>query len=140
MTSSFRRSIARRMVAACAFVFSLAALAAPAVRADDGPTPPPPPPPMSPAPVIGAQPTGPAPADAGAAAQPDAPRFTRDQLVELVGPVALYPDAVLSSLLPATTFPLDVVAAARWIRENRDQTPTQDVLQGWDPSVQSLVQ
>jgi hypothetical protein len=70
-----------------------------------------------------------------------APRFTRAQLVDLVGPVALYPDPVLASLLPATAFPLDVVAAARWLRENgADATPSPEQLEAWDPSVAGLVQ
>src|SRR5688572_19979945 len=56
------------------------------------PPPPPPPPPAEPAP----SPTLPA--------QPPE-QLSKDELRELVAPIALYPDVVLGSLLPATTFP-----------------------------------
>ena len=43
--------------------------------------------------------------------------YSAEELADIVGPIALYPDVVLSSVLPASTFPTDVVQGARWIRE-----------------------
>ena len=41
--------------------------------------------------------------------------LSADQLGELVGPIALYPDSLIASLLPASTEPMDVIQAARWV-------------------------
>ena len=67
---------------------------------------------------------------------------TAAQLEQLVAPIALYPDALLSQILMASTYPLEVVAAARWSQANL--TVTGDALQTamgqqpWDPSVKAL--
>src|SRR5689334_20641686 len=37
-----------------------------------------------------------------------------DELQQLVAPIALYPDALLAQVLTASTYPDDVIAAARW--------------------------
>lgn len=60
-----------------------------------------------------------------------------DDLENLAGPVALYPDAVLAQLLTAATYPLDVVSAAQWLDagNNPDNADSQD----WDDSVKGLV-
>jgi len=42
------------------------------------------------------------------------PAYTAEQLDQLVGSIALYPDPLIAQLLPASTYPLDVVRAARW--------------------------
>src|SRR5579864_1026560 len=56
------------------------------------------------------------------AAQPAAPAplLSPDQLDTLVAPVALYPDALLSQLLVACTYPLEVVDAGQWLQRNRN--------------------
>jgi uncharacterized membrane protein YgcG len=68
--------------------------------------------------------------------------LTADQLDALFGPVALFPDAVLSRLLVAVTFPLDVVKAGRFIEQSADlpdtERATQAQAQPWDASVQEL--
>ena len=51
-------------------------------------------------------------------AQNEAPPRTAAQLEQLVAPIALYPDALLSQVLMASTYPLEVVAAARWVQAN----------------------
>ncbi len=51
-------------------------------------------------------------------APPAAPAFTRQKLEQLAAPVALYPDSLLTNLLMASTYPLDIVQAARWRRAN----------------------
>src|SRR5690606_6173300 len=57
--------------------------------------------------------------------------------------IALYPDALLSQVLIAATYPLEIVEAARWSRQNPQLSGEEAVAavaeQGWDPSVTSLV-
>ncbi|MGD0499667.1 MAG: DUF3300 domain-containing protein [Bryobacteraceae bacterium] len=66
-----------------------------------------------------------------------------DQLDDLVAPVALYPDPLLSQVLVASTYPLEVVQAYQWMQKNPGlQGPalTQAAQQqSWDASVQALV-
>jgi hypothetical protein len=64
--------------------------------------------------------------------QPLAP----DQLDNLTAPVALYPDALLSEILVAATYPLDVVQASQWIAAGND--PAAIGSQPWDASVKGL--
>jgi hypothetical protein len=65
------------------------------------------------------------------------------ELDRLLAPVALYPDALLSQVLMAATYPLDVVEAARWAREHRglrgDEAVGTAHDKDWDPSVKSLL-
>ena len=80
--------------------------------------------------------------------QPGAPSaqgqiLTPDQISNLVAPIALYPDNLLSQVLAASTYPLEVVEAAQWLQQNRNLTGQQliDVArqQNWDPSIQAMV-
>ena len=77
------------------------------------------------------------------AAPPPAPALTPEELDTLTAPVALYPDALLSQVLMASTYPLEVVEAQRFVQSNSNLTG--DALanalnqQSWDPSVKSLV-
>ncbi|MCB5227070.1 DUF3300 domain-containing protein [Alishewanella sp. 16-MA] len=61
---------------------------------------------------------------------------------QMLAPVALYPDSVLTHVLIAATYPLEVVQAARWLEQNPNLTAEMAVeaasLQDWDPSVQAL--
>jgi len=61
----------------------------------------------------------------------------------MLAPVALYPDALLSQILMAATYPVEVVQAARWSRANAHLTGEDAVRavepMDWDPSVKSLV-
>lgn len=70
-------------------------------------------------------------------------RFAEAELDQMLAPVALYPDALLSQVLMAATYPLDVVEAARWTRAHPglqgDEAVTRVTDEPWDPSVQSLV-
>ena len=76
-----------------------------------------------------------------ATAQP----FNTEQLDALVASIALYPDDLLTQLLMASTFPLEVVAAARWVEDPAHKSLSGDALakaleaEPWDPSVKSLV-
>ena len=66
-----------------------------------------------------------------------------EQLDALVAPIALYPDNLLSLVLMASTYPLEVVQADRWAKENKalkgDQLKAAADKQSWDDSVKSLV-
>ena len=76
-------------------------------------------------------------------ATPAAPVFSAPQLDDLVAPVALYPDPLLSQLLVACTYPLEVVEAEQWLQHNKSLTGANLMnaakQQNWDPSVQALV-
>lgn len=65
------------------------------------------------------------------------------QLESLVSPIALYPDALLSQMLLAATYPLEVAEATLWLRNHATLSgqALQDALQGqsWSVSVKSLV-
>jgi len=73
------------------------------------------------------------------AQQPSSP----ERLDQLTAQIALYPDALLSQVLMASTYPDDVTAAAKWSREHPDAKGDAAVQQvegfAWDPSVASLV-
>lgn len=78
-----------------------------------------------------------------AAAQETPPAFTQAQIDQLVAPIALYPDTLLSQVLMAATYPADVAAAAKWVKAHPDQKGDQAVRaaenESWDPSVKALV-
>jgi hypothetical protein len=69
--------------------------------------------------------------------------FSQPELEQLLAPVALYPDALLSQVLMASTYPLDIVEAARWSRAHPglqgDEAVAQAANEDWDPSVKSLL-
>ena len=71
------------------------------------------------------------------------PAFTQQELDQMLAPIALYPDSLLSQILMASTYPLEVVEAARWSKANlnlKGDQAVQAVAQNtWDPSVKSLV-
>src|SRR5438034_1789825 len=77
------------------------------------------------------------------APMPPKPVFTQQQLDQMLAPVALYPDSLLSQILMASTYPLEIVEAARWSKANPNLTGDDAVKaaeqNGWDPSVTSLV-
>ena len=66
-----------------------------------------------------------------------APRLPQEALNQLLAPIALYPDALVAVILPASTVPSDVVLATRFISSNGD--PAQVANQPWDDSVKSLI-
>lgn len=43
-----------------------------------------------------------------------------EELDQLVAPIALYPDTLLSQALIASTYPLEVVEAERWAKQNKN--------------------
>jgi hypothetical protein len=77
-------------------------------------------------------------------ASPATAPLTPGQLDQLTAPIALYPDTLVGEVLMASTYPLEVVQADRWLREPGNAALTGDPLaaalvqQPWDPSVKSL--
>jgi hypothetical protein len=69
--------------------------------------------------------------------------FKPEEIEALVAPIALYPDSVLSQVLMASTYPLEIVYAARWVKANPkikgDDAVKAVENQPWDVSVKSLV-
>jgi hypothetical protein len=78
-----------------------------------------------------------------ARAQDQASPFKPEEIEALVAPIALYPDDLLSQVLMASTYPLEVVQAARWVKANPNVKGEAAVKavenQSWDVSVKSLV-
>src|SRR5438876_3098651 len=77
--------------------------------------------------------------------QAPAPRHaaaTQQELDQMLAPIALYPDSLLSQIFMASTCPLEVVEAARWSRANpglKGEEAVNAVEQkDWDASVKSL--
>jgi hypothetical protein len=70
------------------------------------------------------------------------PAFKVEELEQLAAPIALYPDALVAQILMASTYPLEVVEAARWSKANPGikEKALEDAMQQqkWDPSVKSL--
>ncbi|HYI91962.1 MAG TPA: DUF3300 domain-containing protein [Bryobacteraceae bacterium] len=82
-------------------------------------------------------------AQAGAATGDTAVKLTADQLDSLVAPIALYPDPLLSQVLVASTYPLEIVQASQWMERNKGKKAEELVeaakKEDWDPSIQAMV-
>lgn len=69
--------------------------------------------------------------------------FSQAELDAMLAPIALYPDTVLSHVLIASTYPLEIIKANRWVEEHpgysaeRALDEVEDM--DWDPSVKALV-
>ena len=127
------------MTAFCALAGAAAAQDMPPLAQSDAPAPQA----AAPAQQAAADPqaTAPAPGPATPAAHP----LNKGQLEQIVAPIALYPDPLLSQVLMASTYPLEIVEAERWIREPANRGLKGDALtaalkeQNWDPSVKALI-
>jgi hypothetical protein len=69
--------------------------------------------------------------------------FSQAQLDQMMAPIALYPDALLSQVLMASTYPAEVSDAAKWSKAHPKETGDAAVKavqsESWDASVKSLV-
>lgn len=71
-------------------------------------------------------------------------KIPADQLDALVAPIALYPDNLLSQVLVASTYPLEIIQLQQWLEKNKDLAKDQKKLaekvktQPWDPSIQAM--
>jgi hypothetical protein len=79
--------------------------------------------------------------DAASQQAPDG-KYSRDELAQMLAPVALYPDSLLSQVLMASTYPLEIVEADRWVKKNPGLSgdSLDKALQDktWDVSTKSL--
>lgn len=68
--------------------------------------------------------------------------FTHEELAQMLAPIALYPDSLLSQVLMASTYPIEVIEADRWLKKNKrlkdDRLDDALINKEWDPSVKSL--
>ena len=98
---------------------------------------------MAAPPSILAQSTGETQSTGGTQSAEESKAFKQEELDQILAPIALYPDELLSQVLMASTYPLEVVQAERWAKQNK--TLKGDALaqalekQDWDPSVKSMV-
>ena len=73
---------------------------------------------------------------------PQAAQQSPEQLQQLVAPIALYPDSMIAQILPAATYPDQILEAAKFLDQNRalqgQQLAQQVDSQPWDPSVKAL--
>ena len=72
-----------------------------------------------------------------------APAVKQEELEQILAPIALHPDPLISQILMASTYPLEVVQADRWAKQNAslkgDALTKALEAQDWDPSIKSLV-
>ena len=68
--------------------------------------------------------------------------YSREELAQMLAPIALYPDALLAQVLMASTYPIEVIEADRWVRMHPElQGEALDAVlldKNWDPSVKAI--
>src|SRR5256885_1588440 len=78
----------------------------------------------------------------GSPMEQDAPKIPNDKLDSLVAPIALYPAPLLSQVLVASTYPLEIIQLQQWLQQNKtlDQKALVAAVskQPWDPSIQAM--
>ena len=74
---------------------------------------------------------------------PETIEYSQAELEQMLAPIALYPDSVLTHILIAATYPLEVIEAERWVANNPDLSNDKLMDKGeqmeWDPSVVALL-
>jgi len=72
----------------------------------------------------------------------EVPKIPNDQLDSLVAPIALYPDPLLTQVLVASTYPLEIIQLQQWMAQHKDlkDQALADAVQNqdWDPSIQAM--
>jgi hypothetical protein len=75
--------------------------------------------------------------------QTDEQPFTEAELAQMLAPIALYPDSLLTHILIASTYPIEIVEAHRWLKKNEELNAEQAAQSvkdfDWDASVKALV-
>lgn len=70
-------------------------------------------------------------------------KFSDAELAQMLAPIALYPDSLLTHIIIASTYPLELVQAQRWRAQHQHLDPASAVelaeKEGWDPSVNAIV-
>ena len=76
-------------------------------------------------------------------AEQDTQNFSDAELAQMLAPVALYPDSLLTHILIASTYPIEIVEAHRWQKKNDNLNPDRknQLLKAfdWDASVKALI-
>src|SRR6185369_12421319 len=88
-------------------------------------------PPVQPVAASAASPAAtPAPPPAAAA------KRSMADLEKLVAPIALYPDPLIATILPASAYPLEIVEAARFVKDTNNIAKLDE--QKWDDNVKAV--
>jgi hypothetical protein len=115
---------------------TLCLVGVPVLAQERAPAPPPSTPQQGQAPAAQPADTSPPPAS-------DKPDFKPEELEQMLASIALYPDSLLSQMFMASTYPVEVVEADKWVKANPkltgDELAKKLEEQPWDPSVKSLV-
>jgi hypothetical protein len=74
----------------------------------------------------------------------EGPAFRPEEIDQMVAPIALYPDSLLAQTLAASTYPLEIVQAGRFVQQNKD-LKGEKLMQAakdkdWDPSVKAMLE
>jgi hypothetical protein len=79
-----------------------------------------------------------------AAKQEGAPAFRPEEIDQLMAPIALYPDSLLAQVLVASTYPLEIVQAGRFVQQNKELKGEKLMAAAkdkeWDPSVKAMLE
>jgi len=90
------------------------------------------------------QPSSPGPFSPSQQSTSGGKTFSQQELDQILAPIALYPDSLLAQVLMASTYPLEVVMADRWVKANPGLKgkALEDALQSqaWEPAVKSWSQ
>jgi hypothetical protein len=78
-----------------------------------------------------------------AAAKQEGPAFRPEEIDQMVAPIALYPDSLLAQVLTASTYPLEIVQAGRFVQQNKE-LKGEKLMQAakdkdWEPSVKAML-
>jgi hypothetical protein len=78
------------------------------------------------------------------AAKKEGASFRPEEIDQMVAPIALYPDSLLAQVLAASTYPLEIVQAARLVQQNKD-LKGEKLMQAakdkdWEPSVKAMLE
>jgi len=69
--------------------------------------------------------------------------LTDAELAQMLAPIALYPDSLLTHILIAATYPIEIVEAHRWLKKNKQLSVKKlgKLLENldWDESVKALI-
>lgn len=77
-------------------------------------------------------------------AKQEGPAFRPEEIDQIMAPIALYPDNLLAQVLAASTYPLEIVQAGRFVQQNKDlkgeklMAAAKD--KDWDPSVKAMLE
>jgi hypothetical protein len=77
------------------------------------------------------------------AAKQGGPSFRPEEIDQMVAPIALYPDSLLAQVLAASTYPLEIVQAARFVQQNKELKGEKLLAaakdKDWEPSVKAML-